>query len=103
MQELISETQAEWIVGALCVLILVVGALVAWKRTRAVRPTVFFAALGPLVWALWRVYNAIENHYGLDSVKALAINAGLFLAVAVALPYVYAALCDRPSPEHRKR
>ena len=39
--------------------------------------------LGPAVWALWRIYNAIEDHYGLDSVKALLINLALFVAVGV--------------------
>jgi hypothetical protein len=41
--------------------------------------------LGPAVWALWRMYNAIEDHYGLDSVKALLINLALFVAIGVTL------------------
>jgi hypothetical protein len=39
--------------------------------------------LGPAVWALWRIYNAIEDRYGLDSVKALFINLALFIVVGI--------------------
>jgi hypothetical protein len=41
--------------------------------------------VGPLIWGLWQVYNAIEDFYGLDSVKALLINLALFLIVGIAV------------------
>lgn len=33
---------------------------------------------------LWLVYNAIEDAFGLDSIKALLINAALFIALGLA-------------------
>jgi hypothetical protein len=39
--------------------------------------------LGPLIWVLWKLYNAIEDHYGLDSVKGLLINLALFICVGL--------------------
>jgi uncharacterized protein YneF (UPF0154 family) len=37
--------------------------------------------LGPLNWVLWRVYNAITEANGLDTVRNLVINLVVFLAV----------------------
>jgi uncharacterized membrane protein (DUF2068 family) len=102
MKELISESQAEWIVAGLCLAVFVLGAWGAWRKTRSTRPTIFFAALGPLLYALWRVYNAIEDHYGLDSVRALVINAVIILGAGVVLPFVYSAFCGRASSKTRK-
>ncbi len=39
---------------------------------------------GPAALLLWRIYNGIEDRYGLDSVKALLINLGLFVVVGLA-------------------
>ena len=41
------------------------------------------AAAGPLNLLLWLIYNAIENIYGLDSVRALVINFILFLILGI--------------------
>jgi hypothetical protein len=37
--------------------------------------------LGPLNWALWRVYNTITDAIGLDTVRNLAVNVALFIVV----------------------
>ena len=39
----------------------------------------------PLLLLLWRIYNAIANHYGLDSVVGFAVNAAIFALAAVLL------------------
>ena len=39
--------------------------------------------LGPANWLLWHIYNGIEDHYGLDSVKAMLINLALFAALGL--------------------
>ena len=39
--------------------------------------------LGPAALGLWVIYNALEDHFGLDSVAALLINLVIFLAVGV--------------------
>jgi len=40
-------------------------------------------AAGPLNLLLWLIYNAIENFYGLDSVRSLVINLILFLILGI--------------------
>ena len=42
-----------------------------------------FGLLGPLNWALWRMYNAITDAVGLDTVRNLAINLVVFLVIGV--------------------
>lgn len=42
----------------------------------------------PLLAVLWRVYNAVTDHYGLDSIFGFGVNAVIFLASAVALAFV---------------
>jgi hypothetical protein len=54
------------------------------------------------LYALWRVYNAIENYYGLDSVKALEINAAIFFGVAAVLAVLYVLIIDRTSAPRAK-
>jgi hypothetical protein len=95
MKELISEQQAEWIVTVLCLAVLFGGAALAWAKTKRARPAIFFGALGPWLYVLWRLYNLIEDHYGLDSVKALGINAILIIGSGIVLPFVYTAFCGR--------
>jgi hypothetical protein len=99
LKELISETQAEWIIAGLCLGLLVIGPIVAWKVTKTVRKAVFFAGVGPVLYILWRLYNAIENHYGLDSVKGLGISAVLIVGtLGVLLPLLYIRFIDPSSP-----
>ncbi|HET9869077.1 MAG TPA: hypothetical protein VFR02_01085 [bacterium] len=98
MQELVTGSQAQQIVLLLCLLLTLGSAAFGffWGRRlpKPQRPLLWaqagLAALGgPLVAALWFVYNAIEDHYGLDSVKALGLNAALFLAVGVLFSYLF--------------
>jgi len=97
LKELISEQQAHLIVIALSLLVTLGSiAWAAWasRRKGADPRLVWFygwtlSACGPLLFILWTVYNAIENHYGLDSVKALLINLFLFLAVGLAVGLVF--------------
>jgi hypothetical protein len=46
---------------------------------------VLIGLLGPANWLLWRIYNGIEDRFGLDSVKALLLNLAFFAALGVAL------------------
>ncbi len=55
-------------------------------------------AVGLLVgvgnYALWTVYNAITDHLGLDTVKNLLVNLGVFVLIGIAVGVgagVYAA------------
>ena len=70
-----------------------VCALAAWGTSKpkivAAMPNLrlfwLLAASGPLIWVLWRAYNAIENALGLDSILAMGINAALFLLIGTAV------------------
>jgi hypothetical protein len=97
MKELISEEQAELIILWLAIAIFVFPlAFAAWRTTRLPKQgrklfwvqCSILALSGPVIWLFWKVYNSIENHYGLDSLKALEIN---FL-IAVGIGIAFAAL-----------
>jgi hypothetical protein len=102
--ELIDLAVVERILLALAIGLPVAGLLVglgwgAVRRRAAMGALQGFGAglLGPGVWVLWRVYNAIEDHYGLDSVKALLINLALFLCVGVVVGVVVGTVAARRS------
>lgn len=90
MKELISEQQADRIILLLSLLV-TLGSLAAGaffrsrfpSHAKAVWAQAAVAALvGPAIWAFWTfLYNPIEDHYGLDSVKALKIN--FFIALGL--------------------
>ena len=65
---------------------------------------VLIGLLGPANWLLWHIYNRIEDHYGLDSVKAMLINLALFavLGIAVGLAFRFTRRSQPQSsrPEH---
>ena len=86
MAELVSRSQADlilgWIVPALACL---VGAAL-WKPRRLW--SVLAVAGGALAAVLWRVFNAILDRTGPDSIAGLALCAGLFLVAGVALGFV---------------
>jgi hypothetical protein len=89
MKELITEEQAGQIVLLLSVLVSTAGlGFGFWKSRRPGGPdrlvwaqALLGALAGPVLWIFWRVYNAIEDAYGLDSLKALGIN--FFIAVGL--------------------
>jgi hypothetical protein len=79
----------------------IVGGLIQYFLTRGLsRPArvlwVTFALLGPLNYGLWRLYNVIEDYWGLDRVEPLLINAGIMIAVGVIIGLVLRCLL-RPS------
>lgn len=70
------------IVSGVCLPAAVVA--LALRRGRPQVRRVGLAALaGALLWPMWRLFNAIEDALGLDSIAALALNAAIFLAVGL--------------------
>lgn len=66
--------------------LLLTPALLALGRSRGSAAAVQAALLSGcavLLYPLWRIYNLIEDHFGLDSVAALLINLALFVVVGV--------------------
>ena len=87
MTELITREQADtlflFLLGVGLVLGPVAGA-VASRRRAAVLPAALVAGGVPvLVGVLWRVYNAITDRMGLDTVANLLVNLVLFVVVGV--------------------
>jgi hypothetical protein len=90
MRELVTEAQAERLVAAFCIgwaLAGVIYYLAFARRAGAIGRwrAGFIVLLGPLLYGAWRMYNAIEDHWGLDSVRALEINAAIFVVGGVAI------------------
>jgi hypothetical protein len=101
MQEIITEEQAQqWILVFSALFTLgCLGFGFYWKsRMAKAKRKVFgiqvalIALLGPLLIGLWFVFNAIEDHYGLDSVKALEINFGIFVAMGFLISYLLSTI-----------
>jgi hypothetical protein len=91
LQELVDLAAVERLFGWLAVLVpvaaLAVGAAMRFggRRQGSLRAGLLMGLLGPLNWVLWRVFNGIEDHYGLDSVRAMLLNLALFAALGVAI------------------
>ena len=99
MTEIITRPQADLLLN----FVLVVGVLAAiagalWARHRKESP--LWGGLtwgGPLVLAFvsWRIYNAITDRLGLDSVLNLLVNAALFVVVGAVCGLVWARLAPQ--------
>src|SRR5436189_2473274 len=64
-----------------------IGAALQYRggRPGALLTGLMIGLLGPANWLLWHIYNRIEDHYGLDSVKAMLINLALFAALGLSV------------------
>ncbi len=85
-RELVDAGQVGMGLGVLSALSLVLAiALFAGFRKQPEKPQLLkgglLAAAAVLLFPLWRVYNAIEDSFGLDSVLALVLNLFLFIVV----------------------
>ncbi|HEY3331573.1 MAG TPA: hypothetical protein VGK19_16200 [Capsulimonadaceae bacterium] len=83
MKELITLSQANTLMLGLTVAIPIIGLVwgVAVKRIKHGVVAGVLIGLGNL--AMWKVYNAITDHLGLDTVKNLLVNLALFVAIGV--------------------
>lgn len=114
MKELVTEQQADWIVMGIALLATL--ASLAWGKYQTSLKTgrtpkaiwaeaVLFAFTGPAIWIFWGVYNSIENFYGLDSVKALEINFGIVIGIAVLFVAIYGLIVrfvPQTAPKRRR-
>lgn len=84
--EMLERTHAiDWVLGAMVVVgPVAVGLLWRWLRVRPAfqrhaHSFIIAATAGPFIYAMWRIYNGIMNHFGLDSVRGLLLSAAVFL------------------------
>ena len=81
MKELITREQADvfLLIAPLALAVLGIGLGVARRNPAAIA----IGIGGGLIGVLWRVFNAIAERLGIDSVANLAVNAALFGAVGL--------------------
>ena len=110
MRELVTVEQAERAIGLLAVALppagLALGGILGAVRRRPGRGLaigLLCGAVGPAIWALWRMYNGIVGVYGLDSVKGLLICIALFVAIGLAVGAAIGLLWRRRSGERLER
>jgi len=97
MKELITIEQAGSVIAIIAITLpaagLIVGAIAGAVRRRVGSSALLGLACGlsgPAMWAMWRIYNGIAGHYGLDSVKGLLVNLALFVVVGLVVGLVAA-------------
>jgi hypothetical protein len=90
MRELVTVEQAERLIVTLAIALppagLALGAIIGSLRRRLIGDGLMgllVGLAGPAIWAMWKLYNRIMGHYGLDSVRGLLINLALFVSVGV--------------------
>ena len=90
------------VVGAL------IGAAVGARKGHPKRGAIvglLIGLLGTLNWLLWRLYNAITDANGLDTVKNVLINVVLFVGIGAAIGFAvgYARrFWQLPPPENEE-
>jgi drug/metabolite transporter (DMT)-like permease len=91
MKELVTTEQAARVIVLFAIALpiagLIIGAVAGAARKRLASSALLgliCGLVGPVIWVMWQVYNGIMGRYGLDSVKGLLINLGLFLVVGLA-------------------
>jgi hypothetical protein len=90
MQEIVSVEQVHRLFLILAVALPIVGlaggALFGTRRgnvRRGATQGLLLGLLGPVNFGLWLMYNAITDKLGLDTVKNLLVNLGLFVVLGI--------------------
>jgi hypothetical protein len=103
IKEIITREQADILFGIVLILgliLLPVAAVVARGRGKSpLRAALAVGGPPTLVGVLWRVYNAITDRMGLDTVANLLVNLFLFVVVGVACGVGWVMLTRRPPVE----
>lgn len=100
MHELITIEQANRLMMALIVIAPVIGALCGLAVKRVKAGALVGLALGVGNYALWKIYNAITDYLGLDTVKNLAVNVTLFVVVGIVIGLVVARFLPKQPEEN---
>ena len=85
MKELIDPHQAHLLMLGVLVLAPLVGLVWGYAVKRLPLGLVVGLLVGVGNYALWTVYNAITDHLGLDTVKNLLLNLGVFVGIGIAI------------------
>jgi drug/metabolite transporter (DMT)-like permease len=85
MKELITLDQANQLMLAALVIIPIIGLIIGFVAKRIKAGVAWGLAVGIGNLVLWKVYNAITDRLGLDTVKNLLVNLALFIVVGLAV------------------
>ena len=103
MTEIITRPQADLLLNLVLAVGFVAGIAGALGAHRRKQSAVWGGLLwgGPLilVWLMWRIYNAITDRLGLNSVLNLLINAALFVIVGAACGLIWARMVPHGETE----
>jgi hypothetical protein len=91
--------QANALMLAVLVIAPVIGLAWGFFVKKLVPGLVIGLAVGAGNFALWMVYNAITNSLGLDTVKNLLVNLGLFIGLGIVIGLGVGWYQRRQSPE----
>lgn len=101
MKELITLEQANKAMLSLLVIAPVAGLAWGFLRKKIIEGLAWGIGIGVGVYGLWRIYNAITDHFGLDTVKNLVINLVLFTTLGIVGGIAYAAHAERAARRAR--
>lgn len=74
-----------WVTPIASILLYPVFRFVLRDRHRVMGALLLTILTGPVVTALWHIYNGIIHHFGLDSVNGFLLNLLLFAVSGIAI------------------
>lgn len=95
MQEIITAKQVDVLFLVLAIAGPIVGAGIGWAKNRRALTGLLWGLLLTANWLLWRVYNAITDRLGLDTVRNLLVNLALFVVLGAVAGYLAALRAKR--------
>lgn len=95
MQEIITAKQVDALFLTLAIAAPAVGAAVGWVRSKRALTGLLWGVLLTANWILWRLYNAITDRLGLDTVRNLLVNLTLFVVLGAVAGYLTALRVKR--------
>jgi hypothetical protein len=88
VQEIITAKQVDTLFLALAIAGPLMGAGIGWAKSRRALTGLLWGLLLTANWILWRVYNAITDRLGLDTVRNLLVNLALFVVLGAVAGYL---------------
>jgi hypothetical protein len=88
MKELITVQQANHIMLAILIAAPLIGLVAGAIAKRIKVYAIWGTGIGVGNYVMWTVYSAITNRLGLDTVKNLFVNLGLFIVVGVVVGFL---------------
>jgi len=95
VQEIITAKQVDTLFLALAIAGPLLGAGIGWARSRRTTTGLLWGLLLTANWILWRIYNAITDRLGLDTVRNLLVNLALFVVLGAIAGFLAALRAKR--------